>query len=94
MVNARAGFHAHLGRTTVVNGDCYLPQFLCPAVRVGVTDYDWNTLLDDHRASSVYMLFRTSWDQTNGSSEAYWRPKLACVAASFRDHDCAALLAA
>jgi hypothetical protein len=136
-----------LRRTTLVNGDCYLTQFLCPLAGgatpvylvdfqeasvhlpaedlvfmfatfwtpeqrreddrerrllrrylarlsgLGVAGYDWGTLLDDYRVSIVYMLFRTIWDQTNGSPESYWRPKLACVAASYRDHDCGALLA-
>ncbi|HEY3081778.1 MAG TPA: hypothetical protein VGM69_17945 [Chloroflexota bacterium] len=130
---------------TVVNGDCYFTQFLCPrapgpdptylvdfqeasvhlpaedlvfmlatfwtreqrregdremrALRRylsrlqerGVNGYGRDQLLDDYRVSIVYMLFRTIWDQTNGSSESYWRPKLACVTASFQDHDCAGL---
>ncbi len=138
-------------QVTVVHGDCYLTQFLCPDVpgaaptylidfqeasvhlpaedlafmfatfwtpdqrheherevrllrryharlarqlaERGTGGYDWDTLLGDYRVSIVYMLFRTIWDQTNGSSEAYWRPKLDCVVASFRDHDCAALMA-
>jgi hypothetical protein len=136
----------HLRRTTVVNGDCYFAQFLCPYVpgaegtylidfqessvhmpaedlvfmfatfwtrkqrreddrerrllgrylerlsELGVGGYDWDAMLVDYRVSIVYMLFRTLWDQTCGAPEAYWRPKLACVIASYRDHDCASLL--
>jgi hypothetical protein len=135
-----------LRRTTVVNGDCYFAQFLCPYVpgaastylidfqessvhlpaedlvfmfatfwtreqrregdrerrllrryltrlsERGVNGYDWDTMLTDYRVSIVYMLFRTIWDQTCGAAEAYWRPKLACVIASYREHDCASLL--
>ena len=139
-----------LRRLTVVNGDCYFAQFLCPDVAGtaptylvdfqeasvhlpaedlvfmfatfwtpeqrreddreqrllrryhgrlnerlaarGAGGYDWDTMLDDYRVSIVYILFRTIWDHTNGSPETYWRPKLACVVASFRDHDCAALM--
>jgi len=57
----------------------------------GVSGYGPDQLLDDYRVSIVYMLFRTIWDQTNGSSESYWRPKLACVTVSLQDHDCAGL---
>jgi hypothetical protein len=56
-----------------------------------VSGYGLDELLDDYRVSIVYMLFRTIWDQTCGAPERYWRPKLACVTASFQDHDCAAL---
>jgi hypothetical protein len=126
---------------TLVNGDCYFSQFLCPRdgsaaptylidfqeasvhlpaedlvfmfatfwtraqrregdremrligryrarlAERGV-DYDLDQLLDDYRVGIVYMLFRTIWDQTCGAAEAYWRPKLDCVVASYRDHGC------
>lgn len=57
----------------------------------GITDYSLDQLLDDYRVSIVYMLFRTIWDQTSGASEAYWRPKLDCVVASYQDHECDSL---
>jgi hypothetical protein len=129
---------------TLVNGDCYLTQFLCPrdgsgaptylvdfqevSVHLPAEDlvfmlatfwtraqrqedhrerrllrrylerlashgvaYNADRLLDDYRVSIVYMLFRTIWDQTNGSPDEYWRPKLACVVASYQDHRCADL---
>jgi hypothetical protein len=129
---------------TVVNGDCYFAQFLCPRDRSGTPTYlvdfqeagvqlpaedlvfmfatFWtraqrregdremrlirrylarlaergvayhpDVLLDDYRVCIVYQLFRTIWDQTCGAGDAYWRPKLDCVVASFQDHGCADL---
>jgi hypothetical protein len=129
---------------TVVNGDCYFAQFLCPkpgsAASTYLIDFQeaglqmpaedlvfmfatfWtraqrreggrearllgryrarlaergvaygpDQLLDDYRVCIVYQLFRTVWDQTAGAPEAYWRPKLDCVVASFQDHGCADL---
>jgi hypothetical protein len=137
---------AAMNDLTLVNGDCYFVQFLCPRdgsahptyvidfqaasvhlpaedlvfmfatfwtraqrregdremrlieryrarlAQRGVT-YALDRLMDDYRVCIVYQLFRTIWDQTNGSAEAYWRPKLDHVVASFEDHDCATLFA-
>jgi hypothetical protein len=134
-------------RVTLVNGDCYFTQFLCPRdgsgeptylvdfqeasvhlpaedlvflfatfwtreqrlegdreMRLlrrylarledhGIAGYGMEQLLDDYRVSIVYQLFRTVWDQTSGASEAYWRPKLACVVAAYEDHGCHSLFA-
>jgi hypothetical protein len=131
---------------TVVNGDCYFAQFLCPRDGSGTPTYlvdfqeaslqmpaedlvfmfatFWtraqrqaggremrllrrylarlaargvayspDQLLDDYRVCIVYQLFRTVWDQTSGAGDAYWRPKLDCVVASYQDHGCADLFA-
>jgi hypothetical protein len=131
---------------TLINGDCYFIQFLCPnnpetgrtymidldsinaflpafdlmylfttfwtreqraeggreivALKSyherlqhrGVGNYTFNELLLDYRMSIAYNLLHPVWDQQNGSSEAYWRPKLNCLLAAFEDWDCMAML--
>jgi hypothetical protein len=58
----------------------------------GVRGYPLERLMEDYRLSIIYMLFRTTWDQTSGARETYWRPKLECVVASYGDHDCESLI--
>jgi hypothetical protein len=58
----------------------------------GVMNYSWEQLRHDYRFSIIDALFLTIWDQTNGSSEAYWVPKLERVTANYIDLDCADLL--
>ena len=131
---------------TLINGDCYFIQFLCPyrpdvhrthmvdldsisaslpaydlmymfttfwtreqraegnreiaALKLyherlqegGIRSYTFDELLLDYRLSIAENLLHPVWDQQNGSSEAYWRPKLSCLAAAFEDWDCMELL--
>ncbi|MEJ2758151.1 MAG: phosphotransferase [Anaerolineales bacterium] len=59
----------------------------------GVVGYPWETLLDDYRLMISMMIFDPVWDQTNGSSKAYWQPKMQCLTDAYIDLNCAALLA-
>lgn len=57
----------------------------------GVAGYGWGDLLADYRLALVMMIFLPVWDQTNGSSRAYWWPKLQCLTGAYRDWRCAEL---
>lgn len=58
----------------------------------GVTGYAWADLLLDYRLMLIFRLFLPVWDAVNGSSRAYWWPKLQCLTAAYRDWRCAELL--
>lgn len=131
---------------TLINGDCYFIQFLCPyhpdehrtymidldsisaclpafdlmylfttfwtreqryeggreiaalkryharLQEGGVASYSFDDLLIDYRLSIAENVLHAVWDQQNGASEAYWRPKLDCCIAAFEDWDCLELL--
>ena len=62
---------------------------LCAA---GVRGYPWEQLLLDYRLMILFMIFDPVWNQTAGSPESYWWPKLQCLTAAFNDLDCAGLL--
>jgi hypothetical protein len=137
---------SHRRALTLINGDCYFIQFLCPiradegrthmidldsinaflpafdlmylfttfwtreqraeggremaALRHyhkrlqegGIANYSFDQLLLDYRVSIALNVLHPVWDQQNGSSEAYWRPKLSCLLAAFEDWDCMDLL--
>jgi hypothetical protein len=131
---------------TLINGDCYFIQFLCPyrpgehrthmvdldsanaslpgfdlmylfttfwtreqraeggremnalkryhdrLQEGGVANYSFDDLLLDYRLSIAENVSHAVWDQQNGASEAYWRPKLSCSVAAFQDWNCMELL--
>ncbi|MGH2502221.1 MAG: oxidoreductase family protein, partial [Ktedonobacterales bacterium] len=52
----------------------------------GVHDYSWDDLLADYRALLAIMLFYPVWDETNGSPQSYWLPKLHNIVAAYQDH--------
>jgi Ecdysteroid kinase-like family len=52
----------------------------------GVHDYSWDDLLADYRALLAIMLFYPVWDETNGSPQGYWLPKMRCLVAAYQDH--------
>lgn len=52
----------------------------------GVRDYRWDDLLADYRLALTIMLFYPVWDETNGSAQSYWLPKLHNIVAAYQDH--------
>ncbi len=60
--------------------------------RHGVAEYAWDDLMADYRLMVIFFLHIAVWDQTNGSRQSYWWPKLQCLIGAYRDLDCAALL--
>lgn len=52
----------------------------------GVSDYTWEALLADYRSLLTIMLFYPVWDETNGSPQSYWLPKMRCLVAAYQDH--------
>lgn len=52
----------------------------------GVADYSWEQLLADYAVELGVMLFYPVWDETNGSPQSYWLPKMRCLAAAWQDH--------
>ncbi len=52
----------------------------------GVRDYRWDDLLADYRLALSIMLFYPIWDETNGSAQSYWLPKLHNIVAAYQDH--------
>jgi hypothetical protein len=58
----------------------------------GVQGYSWDDLMTDYRMMITFMLFDPVWNQTDGSPESYWWPKMQCLADAFKDLECAALL--
>jgi hypothetical protein len=52
----------------------------------GVRDYRWDDLLADYRLALTIMLFYPVWDETNGSAQSYWLPKLRNIVAAYQDH--------
>jgi aminoglycoside phosphotransferase (APT) family kinase protein len=53
--------------------------------------YRYEDLLTDYKTMITLMIFDPVWNQTAGSSKAYWWPKMQCLIGAFRDLDCAAL---
>ncbi len=58
----------------------------------GVKDYSWDDLCRDYRLQLIWRVHLPVWDQVNGSTREYWRPKMQCLTDAYRDWDCAALL--
>jgi hypothetical protein len=52
----------------------------------GVRDYSWDDLFADYRLALTIMLFYPVWDETNGSAQSYWLPKLRNIVAAYQDH--------
>ena len=61
-------------------------------VKRGVRDYSWDDLCRDYRLQLIWRVELPVWDQQNGSSRDYWRPKMQNLADAYRDWDCAAML--
>jgi thiamine kinase-like enzyme len=57
----------------------------------GVTGYAWDDLVRDYRYSIVDWLLVPLQDRLEGSSKAYWWPKMQCLAHAFEDWNCADL---
>jgi hypothetical protein len=58
----------------------------------GIDTYAWSDLLTDYRLRLIAWIFVPVWDQTNGSDQAYWWPKLRCLTDAFVDWQCESLL--
>ncbi|MCI0393531.1 MAG: aminoglycoside phosphotransferase family protein [Chloroflexi bacterium] len=57
----------------------------------GLTAYTWEELRRDYRLMIAYMIFDPIWNQTAGSSPAYWQPKMACLVSAYEELACAEL---
>ena len=69
-----------------------LTRYYEALVKRGVENYSWDDLCRDYRLQLIWRVELPIWDQQNGSSGDYWRPKMQCLADAYRDWDCAALL--
>lgn len=69
-----------------------LQRYLAGLHARGVTEYDWQALQHDYRLLLIYMVFYPVWDAVNGSSKAYWWPKMQCLTSAYRDWECQELL--
>ena len=69
-----------------------LTRYYETLVNRGVKDYSWDDLCRDYRLQLIWRVELPVWDQQNGSTPDYWRPKMQCLADAYRDWDCAALL--
>lgn len=58
----------------------------------GIGAYAWGDVLTDYRLMLIDWIFVPIWDQTNGSSQDYWYPKMKCLTAAFQDWRCDDLL--
>lgn len=58
----------------------------------GVRGYGWDDLARDYRLMLALRLFLPVWDMANGSSRAYWWPKMRCLAAAYGDWGCAGMV--
>lgn len=61
-------------------------------VKHGIENYSWDDLCRDYRLLLIWRVHLPVWDQVNGSTRDYWRPKMQCLADAYRDWNCAALL--
>lgn len=69
-----------------------LKRYHASLVESGVRDYAWDDLCRDYRLQLIWRVHLPVWDQVNGSTRDYWRPKMQCLADTYRDWDCASLL--
>lgn len=69
-----------------------LEQYYATLQTHGVTNYSWKDLLTDYQTGLIYWLLVPLQDRYDGSSKAYWWPKMQCLVAAFRDWHCAELL--
>lgn len=69
-----------------------LTRYYETLVKCGVEDYSWDDLCRDYRLQLIWRVELPVWDQQNGSTQDYWRPKMQCLADAYRDWDCVALL--
>jgi hypothetical protein len=66
-----------------------LQHYLTILHDAGVGDYEWSDLVADYQAGLIYWLLVPLQDRYDGSSKAYWWPKMQCLAAAFREWRCA-----
>ncbi|HKP54335.1 MAG TPA: phosphotransferase [Chloroflexia bacterium] len=66
-----------------------LRRYLARLHEHGVANYSWEELMLDYKLSVTLLLFSTIWDQHNGTTDAYWVPKLSCVTGAYVDLGCA-----
>ena len=57
-------------------------------LETGAAKYEWNDLMADFRLMLALIVWDPVFDQTNGSSPTYWRPKMRCLADAYRDWQC------
>ena len=70
-----------------------LKQYRDALAAAGGVDYGWELLTWDYRVLLIFMILQPVWDAVNGTSEAYWRPKMHCLTSAYRDWACEELLA-
>lgn len=63
-----------------------LRRYHAGLVAGGVRDYSWEQLLADYRVELTIMLFYPVWDETAGSPQSYWLPKMRSLVAAWQDH--------
>jgi hypothetical protein len=63
-----------------------LRRYHAGLVAGSVRDYSLEQLLADYRVELTIMLFYPVWDETAGSPQSYWLPKMRCLAATWQDH--------
>ncbi|HEX8730833.1 MAG TPA: oxidoreductase family protein [Ktedonobacterales bacterium] len=63
-----------------------LRRYYAGLVAGGVADYSREQLLADYANELAIMLFYPVWDETNGSPQSYWLPKMRSLVAAWQDH--------
>lgn len=61
-------------------------------VKHGIENYSWDDLCRDYRLQLIWRVHLPVWDQVNGSTRDYWRPKMQCLIDAYRDWNCASFL--
>lgn len=58
----------------------------------GVNHYTWEDLIADYKTGLIFWILMPVQDRSGGADKAYWWPKMQCLAAAFRDWQCAEML--
>lgn len=69
-----------------------LRRYLATLHAHGVMGYAWDDLWRDYRLMILFFMHVAVWDQTNGSSPGYWRPKLLNLTSAAQDLNCLEML--
>ncbi len=64
-----------------------LRRYLAGLIGAGI-NYSWQQLCNDYRLMLAYMLFDPIWNAVAGADQAYWWPKLQCLAAANDEWQC------
>jgi hypothetical protein len=64
-----------------------LRRYLAGLIGAGI-NYSWQQLCNDYRLMLAYMLFDPIWNAVAGADQAYWWPKLQCLAATNDEWQC------